>query len=219
MRKLLLLRPEPGLSASADRAREWGLEVIRCPLFSIEPVEWSPPDPANYDALLLTSANAVRVAGPGLKALASLSVHAVGQATADAACDAGFGVETVGKSDIADLLGKVAGGARLLHLAGEDHRHVDDGRIDRRIVYRSAEIVDAQLPPLAGLVVAVHSPRAGKRLSELATDRAAAIIAAISPAAAEACGEGWQWVEAVAEPNDNSLLALAASLCQTPLPQ
>lgn len=219
MRKLLLLRPEPGLSASAERAQELGLKVIRCPLFRIEPVEWTPPDPANYDAFLVTSANAVRAAGPALKALASLPVHAVGQATADAARDAGLRVETVGESDIVDLLGKVPAGLRLLHLAGEDHRQVDDGRIERRIVYRSAEIDEAKLLPLAGLVVAVHSPRAGKRLSELSSHRARTIIAAISPAAAEACGEGWERVEVAAAPNDNSLLALAARLCQTPLPQ
>jgi uroporphyrinogen-III synthase len=219
MRKLLLLRPERGLSASAERARALGLKIIRCPLFCIEPVEWSPPDPANYDALLLTSANAVRAAGLRLKTLASLPVHAVGQATADAARDAGFQVETVGESDIVDLLGRAPAGLRLLHLAGEDHRQVDDGRIERRIVYRAAEIDEAKLPPLAGLVVAVHSRRAGKRLAELAGDRAETIIVAISPAAAAACEEGWERVEAAAEPNDNSLLALAASLCQTPLPQ
>ena len=46
MRKLLLLRPEPGLSASAERARAIGLDVIACPLFRVEPVEWAAPDPA-----------------------------------------------------------------------------------------------------------------------------------------------------------------------------
>ncbi|HEY0629709.1 MAG TPA: uroporphyrinogen-III synthase, partial [Sphingomicrobium sp.] len=66
MRKLLLLRPEPGLSASAERARALGLEVICRPLFEVEPVEWASPDPAAYDGLLLTSANAVRHGGPEL---------------------------------------------------------------------------------------------------------------------------------------------------------
>src|SRR5262245_7688966 len=63
MRKLLLLRPEPGLSASAERARSMGLEVVRCPLFHVEPVEWEAPDPAAFGALLLTSANAMRHGG------------------------------------------------------------------------------------------------------------------------------------------------------------
>ena len=33
MRQLLLVRPEPGLSASAERARQAGLDVIARPLF------------------------------------------------------------------------------------------------------------------------------------------------------------------------------------------
>ena len=51
------------------------------------------------------------------------------------------------------------------------------------------------------------------RLSELAGQRNAAQIAAISDAAAAACGVGWEAIAVAAEPNDNSLLALAASLC------
>ena len=70
MRKLLLLRPEPGLSASVTRARALGLDVIACPLFRVGPVEWALPDSARFDGLLLTSANALRNGGPGLRQLA-----------------------------------------------------------------------------------------------------------------------------------------------------
>ena len=66
---------------------------------------------------------------------------------------------------------------------------------------------------LADLVAAIHSPRAGARLSEVANDRRTTIIAAISEAAAAACGSGWEEVGVAGEPNDKSLLALAASLC------
>ena len=215
MRKLLLLRPEPGLSTSAERARALGLQVIACPLFRIEPVTWETPNPARYDGLFLTSANAVRHGGPGLGSLGGLSVHAVGEATAAAARDAGFRVETIGHGGAAELLGRLPKSIRLLHLAGEHHRDIEDARTDRIIVYRSAEIEDPVLPLLEGLVVAVHSPRAGRRLAELAGNRSRARIAAISRAAAEACGSGWERIEAAAEPNDNSLLALAASLCHT----
>ena len=71
------------------------------------------------------------------------------------------------------------------------------------------------LPPLQGLVAAVHSPRAGARLAELATTRGGTMIAAISPAAADACGPGWEGVESAIRPDDESLLALAAMLCHT----
>ena len=219
MRRLLLLRPEPGLSASVERARALSVEVVACPLFRVEPVEWKAPDPGAYDALLLTSANALRHGGTGLDKLKSLSVHAVGPVTAEAARTAGFEVTAIGQTNLVDLLGKLPQGIRLLHLAGEHHRQVDDARIDRRIVYRSAAIGELDLPNLAGLVAAVHSPRAGARLAELADRRDATIIAAISAAAAEACGAGWERVEAAEKPSDESLLALAARLCHTSSPQ
>jgi uroporphyrinogen-III synthase len=213
VRRLLLLRPEPGLSASLERARALGLDVISCPLFRVEPLDWDAPDPANYDALLLTSANAVRRAGPKLAQLAKLPVLGVGEATAIAARDAGLKVETVGSGNVEDLLATIPTSLRLLHLAGEDYRQVDDARIDRRIVYRAGAVLDPELPSLDELVIAVHSPRAGTRLAELSDDRSSATIAAISDTAAAACGEGWDEVSISAEPNDKSLLALAASLC------
>jgi uroporphyrinogen-III synthase len=215
MRKLLLLRPEPGLATSAERARALGLEVITCPLFEVEPVGWEAPDPAGYDALLLTSANAVRQGGPALDELKMLPVHAVGAATANAAREAGFRVESVGDGDMADLLDDLPEELRLLHLAGEDHRSSGHPRIERRIVYRSAAIADPGLPHLERLVVAVHSPRAGRRLARLAPVRGATAVAAISAAAAAECGSGWERVEVADRPDDNSLLALAARLCHT----
>lgn len=214
MRQLLLLRPEPGLSASTERARGLGLEVIACPLFRVEPVAWEAPNAANYDALLLTSANAVRHGGAGLDALKTLPVHAVGEATAEAARKAGFEVASVGSRGVADLFSTLPSSHRLLHLAGEDHHPIDDPRIDRRIVYRSARTAK-RLPPLGGTVVAVHSPRAGERLAELADQREQVAIAAISEVAADAVGGGWERVEIAEQPSDSSLLALAAMLCHT----
>lgn len=215
MKKLLLLRPEPGLSASAERARALGLDVIAAPLFRVEPVEWPAPDPTAYDALLLTSANALRHGGVKLGELARLPVHAVGAATADAARDAGFTVASVGEGGVDELLTRLPTGLNLLHLAGHD-RHPAAGchRIQVRTVYRSIEIADPGLPSLAGLVVAVHSARAGERLADRAQSRDLAAIAAISAEAARACGDGWGSIEVARKPDDASLLALAARLCQ-----
>jgi uroporphyrinogen-III synthase len=195
-----------------------GLEVVTCPLFRIEPVTWEAPDPAAYDGLLLTSANAVRQGGPQLDTLKDLPVHAVGRATAEAAEAAGFAVATVGSDNVAELLGRLPKHMKLLHLAGEDHGDTLDREIDRRIVYRSALIEHPVLPTLNGLVAAIHSPRAGTRLAELAMDRERTAIAAISEAAATAAGPGWERVEAAEQPNDSSLLALAAMLCHTSPP-
>ena len=219
MRKLLLLRPEPGLTESAARAAELGLQVIAKPLFRLEPVDWIAPDPDEYDALLLTSANAVRYAGAELAKLSRLPVYAVGAATAKVASEAGLSLVGAGQGGVADLLARFPGPARLLHLAGE-HRRETGGRhsIDSLVVYGSAAIDDPGLPPLQGLVAAVHSPRAGARLAEFAPSRGATAIAAISEAAADACGPGWERVEIASRPDDPSVLALAAMLCHTSAP-
>ena len=92
MRPLLVLRPEPGASATVKRARELGLEPVAAPLFEIEPLPWEAPEPGGFDALLLTSANAVRHGGSKLAKLRGLRVYAVGDATAEAARESGFDI-------------------------------------------------------------------------------------------------------------------------------
>ena len=218
MKKLLLLRPEPGLSASAEHARSLGLEVVTCPLFVIEPVAWTAPDPARFDALLLTSANAVRYAGPGLAALAALPVFAVGDSTAEAARAAGLTVTMVGAAGAQHLLDALPGRRKLLHLAGVDHGATTGHSVTTVPVYRAGQIDDPQLPDVSNMVVAVHSPRAGTRLAELVSERSSTTIAAISEAAASACGSGWGTVEWPPHPTDSALLALAARLCQSRRP-
>ena len=94
-----------------------------------------------------------------------------------------------------------------------------DHAVDVRMVYRSTAIDQPALPPLESLVIAVHSPRAGARLAELAERRDCTAIAAISAEAAHACGDGWASLEAADAPDDASLLALAARLCQISSPK
>src|SRR5687767_8581448 len=89
MRRLAILRPEPGASATVSRAAAIGLDAFAMPLFEIEPLAWEAPEPTAFDALLLTSANAVRCGGQALERLRGLPVHAVGEATAEAARRAG----------------------------------------------------------------------------------------------------------------------------------
>ena len=213
MKPLVLLRPEPGLSHSAKGARALGLTVIECPLFEVRPLAWAAPPAGEFDALMLTSVNAVRHGGSGLTKYRELPVLAVGEATAEAARDAGFQVELVGAGGVADLLSNVALERRLLHLGGAEVR--DGGRVmTRAAVYASVVVDDVTLPALNGAVIAVHSPRAGQRLAELAHDRGGATVAAISAAAGIACGLGWAYSEVAPGPDDSSLLALAARLCQ-----
>ncbi|WP_187107704.1 uroporphyrinogen-III synthase [Sphingomonas xanthus] len=216
MKPLILLRSEPGLSETAERARSLGLEPIACPLFEVIARDWQAPARGAFTGLLLTSANAVRHGGPALAPYRPLPVHAVGEATAEAARGAGFTVATVGNGDAASLLESLPDELRLLHLCGT-HRASgsDDPRVLNIPVYEARTVEAASLPDLSDTVIAVHSARAGRRLAELACTSQRAAICAISKAAALACGTGWERVEWADRPDDSRLLALAARLCHT----
>ncbi|MEO7655355.1 MAG: uroporphyrinogen-III synthase [Sphingomicrobium sp.] len=216
MRKLVILRPEPGASATFERAIEAGLDPVKAPLFAIEPIAWEAPDPAAFDGLLVTSANAFHEGGDALATLRILPVYAVGPATAEAAREAGFEVADVGQAGIRTLLSSIDPDLRLLHLAGEDRIDVRPPwqTITSIDVYRASALELADLDLLEGNVVLVHSPRAGAALSEIAIDKARTAVVAISVAAAEACGAGWEAITASDRPNDPALLALAVRLCE-----
>lgn len=213
MSRVVILRPEPGASATLARAAAAGIEALAIPLFAIRPVEWVAPRAEDFDALLLTSANALRHGGDQLDRLSGLPAYCVGAASAAAARDAGFAVAGTGAGDASALIARVPQGLRLLHLAGRDYRAIPG--VTSIIVYDSAPIdPPPSLDPLNGGVAMVHSPRAGTRLAELVTERGDIGIAAISAAAAAACGSGWREVAAIDAPEDGALLALAAELCQ-----
>ena len=221
MRRVLVLRPEPGASATVTKGRAMGLDAFGVPLFTIEPVEWEPDDAAKFDGVLLTSANAVRYGGEGLRMLRGLPAYAVGDSTAEAAREAGFDIAAAGDAGVDRLLGSIDPDLRLLHLCGADRRVPVDPkqRITAVAVYRAVPVDKPDLPESEGVVALIHSPRAGRRFAEVVPARQSIAIAAISSAAAEAAGDGWAAVEAAAEPTDEALLALAARLCEKPAPE
>jgi uroporphyrinogen-III synthase len=225
MRRLIILRPEPGATASLKRADALGLDAVSMPLFGVHPIVWTPPDPTVFDAVLTTSANAMRHGGAGLARFRHLPLHAVGEATAEAAREAGFADVIAASGNVEDLLSLLPSALRLFHPCGRDRR--DLSRALQKILSVPVYAAEALPRPdvfanIPGAVVAVHSPRAGERLAELtdaaAIDRASVRIAAISEAAAGAAGEGWAEVASAAEPNDRALLELAARLCEKPSP-
>ena len=221
MVRLLVLRPEPGASATLARARELGIDAVAAPLFTIESVQWEAPDPTDFDGLLLTSANAIRCAGEQLQALRGLNAFAVGESTAAAVRDASFEIAATGEAGIDGLLDSLEPELRLLHLCGEDRRVPKDARqaITQIVMYRARQIERPDLPATADSVALIHSPRAGRRFRKLAEERGKVAIAAISEAAAEASGRGWKSVDVAARPTDDALLALAARLCNNPSPK
>ncbi|GAA3998993.1 hypothetical protein GCM10022211_06040 [Sphingomonas humi] len=181
------------------------------PLFAAETLPWTMPA-GDHAALLVTSANAVRLAG----ALPHLPVHAVGAATAEAAREAGLTIVTTGNRGVGALLETLPDDLRLLHLAGEER--ILPAQVRQQIssvaVYRMTPL---PLPPaslLEGSVAMIHSPAAGRRLAQVSCRRGAVRVAAISEAAAETCGGGWGRIEAADQPNDPALLSLAAKLCE-----
>jgi uroporphyrinogen-III synthase len=222
MRRLLVLRPEPGASATIERARQRGLEAVAMPLFEIEAVEWTAPDPSEFDALLVTSANAVRCGGDGLGALLGLPALAVGEATAEAARAAGFSVEATGQGRVDALLASLNPDLNLLHLCGEHRKAPSDAKrnVTAIPVYRSKEKAVPNVADAEGSIALIHSARAGSRfaalIDEAGIDRGSIAIAAISATAADAVGSGWQAVRSRQNPGDEPLLVLAAELCNNP---
>jgi uroporphyrinogen-III synthase len=211
--KLLIVRPQPGADESAKRARALGLEPIVAPLFEVRPLAWTSPDPAAFDAVLLTSANAARLGGAGLKSFLALPCYAVGEGTADAARAAGFADVRTGPSDGAALavMARRDGATSLLHLGGRDHRPLEGAA---HVPVYASEEAGALPQDLGEAVVLLHSPRAAARFAALAGDRGSFVLAAISAETAAAAGPGWRQVAIAAAPRDAALLELAAKLCQ-----
>jgi uroporphyrinogen-III synthase len=225
--KLLILRPQPGADETADRAIARGLEPVVAPLFMITPLDWDAPDPAEIEALLLTSANGARHGGAMLDAFVALPCYCVGSATAAAAREAGFQDVLAGPGDGAAAVEMMArnGIVHALHLCGREHLELAHPAIaiTRRCAY-AADAVEAlpeqaQAAMRAGAVALLHSPRAASLFAKLTAaagiSRDTASIAAISETVAAAAGFGWKTKAAAARPDDQALLELAAKLCQT----
>lgn len=217
---LITIRPEPGASETVRSAAAMGLEVESWPLSKVVPLPWQAPDAAEFDSLLLGSANAVRHGGPQLRELLALPVYAVGERTAEAARDIGLQVAQTGPGSLQPLLDGLAGqNLRLLRLAGEARVAVeplDSIMVTTVVVYRVEHL---PIPPslaerlTEGATVLFHSAEAAAHFSaectRLQLPRKRICLAALSPRIAEAAGEGWR---AVAVAEDQALLEAAAQL-------
>lgn len=218
---LVVTRADPGGMATVERAQQAGLDARHMPLFAARPLDWAAPDPAAFDALLLTSAQAARLGGAGLAALAALPVHAVGNATADAARLVGLTVAAVGERDAWTLLDAMASSTikRLLWVCGRERTALEAPGIV--ITPLPVYAVDDVPPPpgwdalmAAPAVVMAHSARGATRIAELVGDRRKHLtLLAISAAVAAAAGEGWTEKAVSEQPVDAAMLAEAHALC------
>ena len=224
--QVLVLRPEPGASSTAALATGLGLHPVLAPIAGVEPAPWDVPDPAQFDALLIGSANAVRHGGGGLAALLDLPALAVGEATAARLCEAGFAVQMTGTGGLQSLLDTLAGDSsfrRLLRLAGEAHVPLQMPAgisMATRIVYRVAyHPLSAEAVAAIGqnAIVLLHSGEAASHFAwecdRLGIARDTVRIAALAPRIAEAAGAGWQALAIAPETTDRALLELARDMC------
>lgn len=216
-RPIAVLRPEPGNAATMARVTAAGLQAIALPLFVVRPLAWTAPDPADFDGILFTSANAVRHGGKELARLTGLPAFAVGENSAQAARAAGFDVKASGAGDAAAIIAqaRASGHVRLLHLGGQERSIDIEGAI---AVYASEPmpIATADLTGLTGSVAMLHSVRAAQRLGELLDSanmaRDLLALVAISRAVAQAAGTGWRTVATATVPRDDAMIAVAGTL-------
>lgn len=190
-----ITRAEPGAARTAARLRDLGFEPIVAPLLTIENLTPPVPDLALFAALAFTSVNGV-FAFAVLTPHRDLPVFAVGDATAQAAHDAGFADVRSASGDLHALARLIAGaisnaavlvpqaetpaGDFTAALTTAGARNVS---VHSLTVYRAIE-TSVAAPALFDAVL-IHSPRAGKALAKLGHDALAhAVPACISPAAA-----------------------------------
>lgn len=123
---ILVMRPFPDNEATATALRGAGYGVLLSPALRFEPVAVRDEPDTHYDAVIVTSANALRgIEGqPLLARLRGTKVFAVGDATAQAARAFGFtDVESASGDAIAlcELVEKrLRGAGRICYLAGAD---------------------------------------------------------------------------------------------------
>lgn len=220
---VLAVRPEPGLSATMEAGKALGLNMIGYPLFEIRAVAWQCPDPAQVDALLIGSANAIRYGGEALASLKDKPVHAVGETTAEAARGAGFTIAAVGSGGLQNVLDAIPAPRRLLRIAGADHVPLSPSEgvnIHKVVAYESVPLeLPEPLRPLhdLGLIVLLHSAAAAEQFAResrrLGLERSRIQLAVIGPRVASAVGKGWQAIHIAPQPNDRALLEMISDVC------
>ena len=209
--RLLVTRPEPDASRTAEALRRLGHEVIVSPLFTYRPMIDRPLPKRRFQAVLVTSGNAVRAlaAHPERALVADLPLYAVGDATAVQARRAGFADARSAAGAADDLVRLVhetcsPAAGPLLYIAGEARAADVEARLARTgfnvqtiVLYAmdqarlSAEALQAlREDALDGVLV--YSPRAAAALAlALRAER-------LTPVGAEICC--FCLSEAVAQP-------------------
>lgn len=225
MTQLIIVRPEPGATATLLAARSLGLDAHAHPIFVVRPIPWMPVARDQIDAVILGSANAIRHAGAALDDLRGLPAYCVGQTTATAAQAAGFPVVRIGTGGLQNVINALEPEhRRLLRLAGVSRVALSlppGVSMDTREVYASAPMsmgkrLDQALERPS--VVMIHSGDAGEHFAaichEAGIDRSHISLALIGPRVLQHAKDGWAEIRIAELPSDAALLALAKEMCQ-----
>jgi uroporphyrinogen-III synthase len=140
---VLVTRPRPDDEATAAALRARGFVVLTAPMLRFEAVAFHDDIDAPYDAVIVTSANALRGIEACLEGsrLLRLPLLAVGEPTAAAARRAGFGnvlAADGGAASLRDLVlasvkaKRLKKGSTLLYLAGADLARDLSGELGER---------------------------------------------------------------------------------------
>lgn len=233
MVRVLVTRPEPGASRTAQRLLDQGFQPILLPLTETVALLVDADGVANNAvAVAVTSANAVRHAPKEIiAALAGLPCHAVGKRTAEAAHTAGSFSVSEGPGDAQALADALAGdyaGQTIVYLCGRVRFPGFEQRLQAAGVHvRAVETYDtvaldysdeAVLARLSGLpveAVLLYSANAATAMQALAGRPALlgvfegtvffALSARIAAALADVAGDR---IRIAPEPSEDALLGL-----------
>ena len=221
---VLIVRPEDGAQETRKRAEALGLQAIVDPLFKIQSVDWETPRASEFDAIMLTSANAIKYAGDGLQLYASHPAYVVGEPTASAARNAGMQVAHVGDGGAQKLVDDMAqhNVRKALRLVGRNFTSVEtDVFLENRIVYEAISLPlgeRARATLNNGCIMLLHSSRAATEFDvetgKFDLDRTNIHVVAISKTAGRAAGLGWKSINVAEKPTDDALLSAASALCR-----
>jgi uroporphyrinogen-III synthase len=219
MLRVAITRAQPEADRTAERVRARGAEAIVAPLLTIAPCAYD-TNTEGAQAIIFTSTNGVR-AFPDVRGARERIVLTVGDATAEAAREAGFSDVRSADGDVnalAELAKRALDPAKgkLIHIAG-DHVAGDLSgelraagfNIERRLAYASVAAMAlpaALLEPLD--IVLFHSARAAETFVALGAPNASQLTAAsLSAAVAQAAGKtSWKRIIIAPYPREDDLL-------------
>jgi uroporphyrinogen-III synthase len=232
MSRVLVTRARDDAERTAEKLRRLGHEPVIAPVSEIVATGAAIPS-GPFDAVLATSARALRHAGAEIASLVGVPVFVVGEKTAAAARARGLNVEQSAE-DVAALIAllreRFASPRRLLYLAGRDRKPaLEDflrggGHVTTAVeTYRAQEVSSLPDEALAALargeidVVLHYSARSAALFLALTNDRveprriAAITHLALSEDVARVLREaGCANARAAATPEEESLLDMLA---------